>query len=215
MDLLKNISKNKLIVMVTHNPELAKKYSSRIVKLLDGEVIDDSNPYIEEYNTIQKNDGNEDNVIEYSDLVGTLMSSVTNIVNIISYVLIAFVSISIVVSSIMIAIITYISVLERTKEIGILRAMGTSKKDISKIFNAETFIEGLCAGILGIVITLIINIPINMILKRIIGVSTIATLLFKGAFILIIISVFLNVVAGLIPANLAAKKDPAEVLRSE
>lgn len=215
MDLLKNISKNKLIVMVTHNPELAKKYSSRIVKLLDGEVIDDSNPYIEEYNTIQKNDGNEDNVIEYSDLVGTLMSSVTNIVNIISYVLIAFVSISLVVSSIMIAIITYISVLERTKEIGILRAMGTSKKDISKIFNAEIFIEGLCAGILGIVIILIINIPINMILKRIIGVSTIATLPFKGAFILIIISVFLNVVAGLIPANLAVKKDLAEVLRSE
>ncbi len=171
--------------------------------------------YIEEYNTIQKNDGNEDNVIEYSDLVGTLMSSVTNIVNIISYVLIAFVSISLVVSSIMIAIITYISVLERTKEIGILRAMGTSKKDISKIFNAETFIEGLCAGILGIVITLIINIPINMILKKVIGVSTIATLPFKGAIILIIISVFLNVVAGLIPANLAAKKDPAEVLRSE
>jgi putative ABC transport system permease protein len=170
---------------------------------------------IDDYNNNQTENENEENTIEYTDLVGTMMTSVTKIVNIISYVLIAFVSISLIVSSIMIAIITYISVLERTKEIGILRAMGTAKKDISKIFNAETFIEGLLSGTLGILITLIINIPINLIIKHLLGVSGIASLPLGGAITLIIISIVLNVIAGLIPAKIASKKDPAVVLRSE
>ena len=166
---------------------------------------------IDDYNDGQE----EEDVIEYSDLVGTLMSSVTNIINIISYVLIAFVAISLVVSSIMIGIITYISVLERTKEIGILRAIGASKKDISRVFNAETFIIGLTAGILGIVITIILNIPINIVIKYITGVSGISSLPVYGAVILIIISMILTVISGLIPAKMAAKKDPVEALRTE
>lgn len=157
----------------------------------------------------------EENKISYTDYVGLLMSSVTTIIDVISYVLIAFVSISLVVSSIMIAIITYISVLERTKEIGILRAMGTSKKDVSKIFNAETFIEGLVAGVLGVVITLLLNIPINLIIKNLVGISGISSLPVVGGIALICISVLLTVIAGLVPARLAAKKDPAVVLRTE
>ena len=143
------------------------------------------------------------------------MSSVSTIVNVISSVLIAFVAISLVVSSIMISIITYISVIERTKEIGILRAIGASKKDISRVFNAETLIEGLCAGILGIVVTLLLNIPINIIIKNIVNISNISILPFNGAVILVIISVVLTVLAGFIPAKIAAKKDPVEALRSE
>lgn len=166
---------------------------------------------IEKYNET----ADENDKITYTDYVGLLMSSVTTIIDTITYVLIAFVSISLVVSSIMIAIITYISVLERTKEIGILRAMGTSKNDISKIFNAETFIEGLVAGILGVGITILLNIPINMIIEKITGISEIAALPLNGGIILIIISVILTVIAGLVPAKLAAKKDPAVVLRSE
>lgn len=157
----------------------------------------------------------EENKISYTDTVGLLMSSITTIINTISYVLIAFVAISLIVSSIMIAIITYISVLERTKEIGILRAMGTSKKDISKIFNAETFIEGLVAGIMGVVITLLINVPINAIILKLTNIENMSKLPFGAAFILIIISVVLTVFAGIIPSRVAAKKDPAEVLRSE
>lgn len=166
---------------------------------------------IEKYNET----ANENDKITYTDYVGLLMSSVTTIIDTITYVLIAFVSISLVVSSIMIAIITYISVLERTKEIGILRAMGTSKNDVSKIFNAETFIEGLVAGLLGIGITILLNIPINMIIEKITGISGIAALPLNGGIILIVISVVLTVIAGLVPAKLAAKKDPAVVLRSE
>ena len=143
------------------------------------------------------------------------MNSVTRIVDIISYVLIAFVAISLVVSSIMIGIITYISVLERTKEIGILRAIGASKKDISRVFNAETFIIGLTAGILGIVITIILNIPINAVIKAVTGVSGISALPIVGAIILILISMILTIIAGLIPAKIAAKKDPVEALRTE
>ena len=157
----------------------------------------------------------DENKITYTDYIGLLISSVTTIINAISYVLIAFVSISLIVSSIMIAIITYISVLERTKEIGILRAMGTSKKDISKIFNAETFIEGLIGGILGITITLILNILISRIIYKIVEIENIATLPINGAISLIIVSVVLPVIAGLIPAKFAAKRDPAVVLRSE
>ena len=143
------------------------------------------------------------------------MSSVQTIVNVISTVLIAFVAISLIVSSIMIAIITYISVIERTKEIGILRAVGASKKDISRVFNAETLIEGLAAGVLGIVVTLIINIPINIIVKAIVNISGIASLPLMGAIVLIIISVLLTVIAGFIPAKMASRKDPVEALRNE
>lgn len=162
------------------------------------------------------NDGKEEkDQIQYTDVVGVMMSSVTTIVNVISSVLIAFVAISLVVSSIMIAIITYISVIERTKEIGILRAIGASKKDISRVFNAETLTEGLCAGVLGIVVTLLLNIPINIIIKNVVGISNIASLPVVGAIVLIIISVLLTVIAGFIPAKIASKKDPVEALRSE
>lgn len=166
---------------------------------------------IEKYNEDKK----EDEKITYSDIVGLMMSSVTTIVNAISSVLIAFVAISLIVSSIMIAIITYISVIERTKEIGILRAIGASKKDISRVFNAETLIEGLSAGILGIIVTLLLNIPINIIIKNVVNISNISILPVNGAIILIIISVLLTVIAGFIPAKIASKKDPVEALRTE
>ena len=144
------------------------------------------------------------------------MSSITTIINVISYVLIAFVAISLVVSSIMIGIITYISVLERTKEIGILRAIGASKRDVSRVFNAETFIIGLTAGVIGIGATLLLNIPINVIIHDLTGISAInSTLPAAGGVILVIISVFLTFIAGLIPSGLAAKKDPVEALRTE
>ena len=143
------------------------------------------------------------------------MNSVTKIVNIISYVLIAFVAISLVVSSIMIGIITYISVLERTKEIGILRAIGASKRDIRRVFNAETFIIGVSAGLIGIGITLLLNIPINIVIKKFTNVSGLTYLPFWGAIILVIISMILTVIAGLIPSSIAAKKDPVEALRTE
>ena len=170
---------------------------------------------IDEYNDKQRAEGKEENIIEYSDVMGILMSSVTIIVNMISYVLIAFVSISLVVSSIMIGIITYISVLERTKEIGILRAIGASKKDISRVFNAETLIVGLVAGAIGIGLTLLINIPINAIIKAITNVSGISSLPVGGAIVLVIISIVLTVIAGLIPSKMASKKDPVEALRTE
>ena len=170
---------------------------------------------IENYNQKQRDDGKEENVINYSDMIGIMMKSVTVIVNMISYVLIAFVSISLIVSSIMIGIITYISVLERTKEIGILRAIGASKKDISRVFNAETLIVGLAAGVIGIGITLLLNIPINAIIKSISGVSGIASLPVVGGIVLVVISILLTVVAGLIPSKVASKKDPVEALRSE
>ena len=161
------------------------------------------------------NDGKEENVITYTDIVGVMMSSVSTIINVISYVLIAFVGISLVVSSIMIGIITYISVLERTKEIGILRSIGASKKDVSRVFNAETLIIGLVAGLIGIVVTLLLNIPINMIIKSIVGISNISKLPTAGAIILVVISVGLTMIAGLIPARFAAKRDPVEALRTE
>lgn len=166
---------------------------------------------IDKYNE----DKDEEDKIQYTDVVGVMMSSVSNIVNVISSVLIAFVAISLIVSSIMISIITYISVIERTKEIGILRAIGASKKDISRVFNAETLIEGLCAGVLGIVVTILINIPANVIIKKVTDISNLAKLPVNGAIILIIISVFLTVIAGFIPAKIASKKDPVEALRSE
>ena len=181
----------------------------------DFESKDQIKNTIDDYNEEQKNNGNEGNVINYSDLVGILMSSVTDIVDIISYVLIGFVSISLVVSSIMIGIITYISVLERTKEIGILRAIGASKKDVSCVFNAETLIVGFTAGVIGILITVILNIPINVIIGNLSGVNNLSRLPITGAIMLIIISVILTMIAGLIPSSIASKKDPVESLRSE
>ena len=157
----------------------------------------------------------EAKVIQYTDYVGLLMSSVTDIVNIVSYVLIAFVGISLVVSSIMIGVITLISVQERTKEIGILRAIGASKKDVSRVFNAETLIIGLSAGLLGILVTVILDHPINLIIDHLAGIDDIAQLPVAGAVILVAISVLLTMVAGLIPAKSAAKKDPVEALRTE
>lgn len=170
---------------------------------------------ISDYNKLQEENDKEDNVISYNDIVGTMMKSVTNIVDVISYVLIAFVAISLVVSSIMIGIITYISVLERTKEIGILRAIGASKKDISRVFNAETFIVGLTAGALGIGITVLLNIPINIVIKNLVGISNVSILPFAGGIILVVISMLLTVIAGLLPSKMAAKKDPVEALRTE
>ena len=170
---------------------------------------------ISEYNDKQTNDGKEENVITYTDIVGVMMSSVSTIINVISYVLIAFVGISLVVSSIMIGIITYISVLERTKEIGILRSIGASKKDISRIFNAETLIEGFVAGALGIIVTLILCVPANAIIKNVTSIANVAQLPVAGGVILVIISMLLTLIAGLIPARLAAKKDPVVSLRSE
>lgn len=170
---------------------------------------------IEDYNKKQRDEGKEENVITYSDLIGTMMKSVTAIIDVISYVLMAFVSVSLVVSSIMIGIITYISVLERIKEIGILRSIGASKKDISRVFNAETLIVGFVAGAIGIGITVILCVPINIIIKGLSGVSGIASLPIVGGIILIVISIILTVIAGLIPSKLAAKKDPVEALRSE
>lgn len=170
---------------------------------------------IDKYNKEKENNKEKDLVITYTDYVGILMNSITTIVDVISYVLIAFVSISLIVSSIMIGVITYISVLERTKEIGILRAIGARKKDISRVFNAETFITGLISGVLGIIITIILNIPINIIIKNLSGINNVSSLPPLAAIILIAISVFLTVVAGLIPSSYASKKDPVVALRSE
>ncbi len=198
-------NKKKLGIVDLDKPSLINIYAKSFD---DKEAIAD---IIDEYN---KNT-TEENKITYTDFIAVMMSGVSNIINIISYVLMAFVSISLVVSSIMIGIITYISVLERTKEIGILRSIGASKKDISRVFNAETLIVGGVAGILGIGITVLLDIPINMIIKNIANVSNIASLPVVGAIILVLISIFLTVIAGLIPAKMASKKDPVEALRTE
>ena len=170
---------------------------------------------IDKYNDEKEKNDEKESVITYTDYVGILMQSITTIVDVISYVLIAFVSISLIVSSIMIGVITYISVLERTKEIGILRAIGARKKDISRVFNAETFIIGLISGLLGITITIILNIPINIFIENLSGIKNVSTLPISGAVILILISVILTVIAGLIPSGYASKKDPVVALRSE
>ena len=170
---------------------------------------------LDNYNAQMEDDGEEDKVITYTDIVGALMSSVTTIVDMISYVLIAFVSISLVVSSIMIGVITYISVLERRKEIGILRAIGASKKDISRVFNAETIIEGLIAGLLGVGVTALLCIPASALIEALFDVPNIAQLPLGAAVVLVLISVFLTFIAGLIPSKSASKKDPVEALRSE
>ncbi len=166
---------------------------------------------ISDYNKSQP----EEKKIEYTDYIELLMSSVSTIINAITYILIAFVAISLVVSSIMIGIITYISVLERTKEIGILRSIGASKRDISRVFNAETMIIGFVSGALGILVTVLLNIPINIIIKHYTDISGLSKLPIIGAIALILISVALTLIAGLIPSRIAAKKDPVTALRSE
>ena len=177
----------------------------------DFEAKDQISSLISDYN----NSVEKDEKITYTDYIGLLMSSVTTIINAISYILIAFVSISLIVSSIMIGVITYISVLERTKEIGILRAMGASKKDISRVFNAETLIIGFTAGALGILVTLLLLIPINSIINSLTSIAGLAVLPAAAAVILVVISMLLTFIAGLIPSRLAAKKDPVTSLRTE
>ena len=213
-----------------YNDNLAATYEENLAKL---GVIDKSKPaaiefytssfqqkqelkdFINAYNTAKKDAGEEDKVLAYSDDIQTIMSSITTMVGVITTVLVGFVAISLIVSSIMIAIITYISVLERTKEIGILRAMGASKKDIRRIFTAETAIEGFISGVLGIAITLLATFPINAIVAQTTKVDGVAQLPWDAALILILISIVLTVLAGLIPSRIAAKKDPVESLRSE
>ena len=172
--------------------------------------------FLEDYNKDMQDSGKEDLVISYTDITGVMIKSLKTITNAVSYVLIAFVAISLIVSSIMIGVITYISVLERTKEIGILRAIGASKKDISRIFNAETMIVGACAGVIGILTSLLLLIPINAILLHLTGLKALkAVLPLAGGIALIFISIFLTFIAGLIPSGMAARKDPVVALRTE
>lgn len=192
------------------------KPSSISFYLKDFQAKEDFVQFIDDYNKEMESSGNEDAVISYTDVTGVMMKSVKTITNAVSYVLIAFVAISLIVSSIMIGIITYISVLERTKEIGVLRAIGASKKDIARVFNSETIVVGLCAGIIGIAITLLLLIPINIVFLKLTGIAALkARLPLAGGIILIIISVFLTFIAGLIPSGMAARKDPVEALRTE
>ena len=179
------------------------------------EAKDNVEDFIENYNKKVEEEGNDSDTINYTDTVGIIMSSVTSIVNVISYVLIAFVSVSLIVSSIMIGIITYISVLERTKEIGILRSIGASKRDISRVFNAETLIIGFFAGIIGIGCTYLLTIPANIILKAVTNISGLVVVPLIPAAILVCISMILTVISGLIPAKFASKKDPVIALRTE
>ena len=169
---------------------------------------------ISEINAYNNGKAEKDQIV-YTDYIGVLFSSISLILNIITYVLVAFVAISLVVSSIMIGIITYISVLERTREIGILRAIGASKRDVSRVFNAETIIIGLTAGVMAIVVTLLLIIPLNLILHALTGVNVGAVLPWLGAIILVLISMTLTLVAGLIPSGVAARKDPVEALRTD
>lgn len=186
------------------------------IYLKDFEGKEDFLRFIDDYNDKMEQSGAEDQVISYTDVTGILMSSVRTIIDSVSYVLIAFVAVSLVVSSIMIGIITLISVQERTKEIGILRAIGASKRNISQVFNAETFIVGLCSGLIGVGITLALNIPINIIIHNLTGTGDInAQLPAVSAVILIALSMALTLIGGLIPSRTAAKKDPVIALRSE
>lgn len=228
---LASMSQEELMAYIsTYNDNLNATYESNLQKLgyvdmdsptkisiyassfEDKEAISD---LINEYNEKQKKEDNIANVITYNDFIGMMLTSVSNVINMISYVLIGFVSVSLIVSSIMIGIITYISVLERTKEIGILRAIGASKKDISHVFNAETFIIGLTSGCMGILITILLNLPISMVVENLTGVAHIASLPWQGGVILVLISLVLTVIAGLIPSGIASRKDPVEALRSE
>lgn len=171
--------------------------------------------FIEDYNKEKTKNNQKELVVSYTDVMNTVVSGITSIVNTISFILIGFVAISLMVSSIMIAIITYISVLERTKEIGILRAIGASKKDVIRVFKSETIIEGLLAGLLGMSITLFVCLPLNAIIEALIGIDHIAQLPLIDASILMALSVLLTLIAGLIPSKIASKKDPVEALRGE
>lgn len=228
---LQSMSQEQILEYITtYNDNVNATYDSNITKL---GVIDLDTPssiklysdsfdekeelsnLITEYNTAQEDAGKEENIISYTDTIGTMLSGVQSVINMISYVLMGFVSVSLVVSSIMIGIITYISVLERIKEIGILRAMGASKRDIRNVFNAETFIIGLTSGVLGILITVLLNIPISMIIQNLTDVANIASLPWQGGLILIAINLILTIIAGLIPASIASRKNPVEALRNE
>ena len=223
---LQSMSQQELTIYMQNIASMSTTYEENLKKLGIAFIDDPAaiNIYPSDFESKEKitkiidkyNEGKDENEkITYTDIVGVMMKSVSTIVDVISKVLIAFVSISLVVSSIMISIITYISVIERTKEIGILRAIGASKKDVSRVFNAETLIEGFVSGVFGILFTILLNIPINIIIKKIVGISNISVLPVKGAIILIIISMVLTVIAGLIPAKIASKKDPVEALRTE
>ncbi len=196
-------------VIELDEPSTIKLYASSFE---DKEALDD---LITDYNTLQEEQDKPANILTYSDTVGVMLSGVQTVINMISYVLMGFVSVSLVVSSIMIGIITYISVLERIKEIGILRAMGASKKDIRNVFNAETFIIGLASGLLGIGLTILLDIPISSVIQNITGVAKIAVLPWNGAILLLVINLILTMVAGLIPASIASRKNPVEALRTE
>ncbi len=191
-----------------------EKPTSIIIYPIDFESKEKIKEILDGYNERMKAE-DEEKVIAYTDIVGTLMSSVTDITNAITYVLIAFVSISLVVSSIMIGVITYISVLERRKEIGILRAIGASKHNISQVFNAETFIIGLLAGVMGIAVTLILIIPINHIIASITDQPVRAALPLAGGISLVLLSVILTLIGGIIPSGKAAKSDPVSALRTD
>ena len=172
--------------------------------------------FISDYNDARENSGHKEDIILYTDITGILISSVSNIINAISYVLIAFVSVSLIVSSIMIAIITYISVLERTKEIGILRSLGASKHNVASVFNAETFIIGLCSGTIGVILTMLLCYPINWIVRRVTDIESLTAYLpIRTGLILIVISIVLTVIAGIIPSRMAMKCDPVTALRTE
>ena len=173
------------------------------------------NDMVDYYNDQVTKDGHSELTIMCTDYIGLVMNIATQAINIVSYTLIIFVAISLVVSSIMIGIITYVSVIERTKEIGILRSIGASKRDVSNVFNAETVIIGFSAGFVGILITTLLEIPINLILRHLTGTTISAALPFAAAIILIAISMFLTFIAGLVPSSIAAKKDPVEALRTE
>ncbi|MCR5610496.1 MAG: ABC transporter ATP-binding protein/permease [Clostridiales bacterium] len=192
-----------------------KKPSAIVIYPVDFESKDDIKALIDGYNDSAKALGEDWRVITYTDYVGLLMSSVSTIINVITYVLIAFVAVSLVVSSIMIGVITNISVLERTKEIGVLRSIGASKRDVSRVFNAETLIIGFISGIMGLLITELLTIPINALIYALGGIRNVAALPWKGALALLAISMLLTLVAGLIPSRSAAKKDPVVALRTE
>jgi ABC-type antimicrobial peptide transport system permease subunit len=195
--------------------DINKPYSMTFY-LKDFESKENFLKFIDDYNQEMQDNGDEDMVISYTDVTGVLIKSVKNITNAVSYVLIAFVAISLIVSSIMIGVITYISVLERTKEIGILRSIGGSKRDISRVFNAETFIVGVFAGIIGIGATLLMTIPINAIIQHLTGITNLrATLPWEAALVLVVLSMALTVIAGFVPSKIAAKKDPVVALRTE
>lgn len=229
--MLAQLSESELMeYMSTMNANTNASYDSNLLKLgvFDPNTPSSINIYassfedketlgdmITQYNELQEVEGKDENVISYNDMIGVMLSGVSDVINMISYVLIGFVSVSLIVSSIMIGIITYISVLERKKEIGILRAMGASKKDVSHVFNAETFIIGLISGLFGILFTIVLNIPISMIVEHFTQVEHIASLPWQGGLFLVLINLALTMLAGLIPARMASKKDPVEALRSE